>query len=137
MIEIVINFDNRVGLYKIYEPTTDTLMGSANLTEALFILNKFLTEGGMIKSDLLSSGEISYHLDSATMQEIIKGNVALLKQLKSGPSGFTRSSQKFGSSPQPRREEKGEYKSKSNKKGGAGGFQGATGFGNSARKFGF
>ena len=53
MIEIVINYDESRKEYKIYEPSTDTLMVSSNLTEALTILNKFLLEIGCHLKHLL------------------------------------------------------------------------------------
>ena len=34
MIEIVIKFDKAKGVFVVYEPATDTLMASTNLTEA-------------------------------------------------------------------------------------------------------
>ena len=52
----------------------------------------------MIVGSILDYGEISYHIDSATMKAMIESNVNLMKRLNSAPSGFTRASQKFGGS---------------------------------------
>lgn len=129
MIEVVINYDPIKGYYKIYEASTDTLLGSANLTEAICLLSEFLKKSGI---DLLSSTDIMYHLDSQTMVSIIEGNVNLLKQLANGPGSFVKSTQKFGSSSGS----SGKSDNKKKRKRG-GGFQGAKGFNESSRKFGF
>lgn len=132
-IDVVINYDPIKGYYKVYEPTTDTLLGSANLTEALCMFNNFLMEKGIVDKGILGGTNITYHLDSYTMNSIIEGNVNLLKQLNSGPGSFVRSSQKFGNSSNS---SSGDKK-KSRKKRSSGGFQGAKGFGEASKKFGF
>lgn len=96
MIEIVINYDQNSKVYKVYEPTSDTLLITSNLSESLIKLSEFLKNSGMIQSDILASDCISYHLDSATMIAMIESNVSLLKRLAQAPSVFTASSQKFG-----------------------------------------
>lgn len=96
MVEIVINYDPAQDEYKIYEPTTDTLLLSKNLTEALVNLSLFLQSTGMITTDLLGSPDITYHLDSYTLKGMVESNVALLKKLKTAPSGFMISNQRFG-----------------------------------------
>lgn len=137
MIEIVIKYDPIKQMYLIYEQSTDTLMASANLSEAICILNKFLVDSGMITEDLLHSHKVSYHLDSQTMISIIEGNLNLIKQLQSGPGSFVRSSQKFGAS-QPSGKDTTKPNSDSSKKGKSkGGFQSATGFNGAYKKFGF
>jgi hypothetical protein len=98
MIEIVINFDQNSKMYKVYEPTSDTLLITSNLSESLIKLSEFLRNSGMIQSDILASDCISYHLDSATMIAMIESNVSLLKRLAQAPSVFTSSAQKFGKS---------------------------------------
>lgn len=139
MIEIVICYDQDKQVYKIYEPSTDSLMVSANLTEALVVLNKFLHEQGLSNEDLLECDNISYHIDSKTMKSIIKGNLTLIKRLQTAPSGFMMSAQKFGAtstsggSQNSATDFKGKGKSG---KGGSGSFNGATGFKQSFKKFG-
>lgn len=98
MIEILINYLPDKQSYGVYEPTTETLLVSSNLSEALVSLSSFLKDSGMITSDILGCSEISYHLDSHTMKSIIESNVNLMKRLSNAPSGFMISSQRFGSS---------------------------------------
>lgn len=96
MIEVVINYNPDKDLYMVYEPSTNTLLATSNVTEALVNLSKFLKDSGMTSVDILECNEISYHLDSNTMKAIVKSNVALMKRLKNGPSELVKSSQKFG-----------------------------------------
>ena len=134
MIEVVIRYDPTRQAYAVYEPTTDSLMVAANLSEALLMLNKFLLESGMSSVDLLNCPDISYHIDSQTMLSIIEGNMKLLKRLNTAPSGFQISSQRFGGSGLSSKKE--EDNKKPTKKKSSGGFQGATGFRNAYKKFG-
>ena len=85
-------------MFGVYEPTTNTYMLSANPSEALVYLEKFLKESQMISTGLLECNDISYHLDSYSMKAMIESNVALMKRLNSAPSGFTISTQRFGGS---------------------------------------
>lgn len=96
MIEVVINYNPSKDLYMVYEPSTNTLLATSNVTEALVNLSKFLKDSGMTNVDILECDEISYHLDSKTMKAIVKSNVALMKRLSNGPSELMKSSQKFG-----------------------------------------
>ena len=96
MIQVVINYDPGTKEYKVYEPSTNIILVTTNITEALVNLSKFLLDSGMIDIDILNSDDISYHLDSATMKAIVKSNVTLLKRLNNGPSEIMKSSQKFG-----------------------------------------
>lgn len=98
MIEVLIKYLPDRSCYGVYEPTTDTLMAASNISEALVSLSKFLKDSGMIDKDILSSDEISYHLDSQTMKAMVESNVNLMKRLNNAPSGFMMSSQRFGSS---------------------------------------
>lgn len=98
MIEIVINYDKDNETFKVYEPTSDTLLITTNLSESFIKLSEFLRNSGMISTDILSSSDISYHLDSGTFIAMVESNVALLKRLASAPSVFTTSAQKFGTS---------------------------------------
>lgn len=131
MIEVVIRYNESRQEFVIYEPTSDTMMVGSNLTECLGNLSKLLME--MSGLDLLNNLDVSYHIDSYTMKAMITSNVDLLKQLKSGPSGFTRSQQKFGggsasvSSSDCSKSKKKKYNS---------GFQGAKGFSSAYKKFG-
>lgn len=97
-MDIVINYDPGTKEYKIYEPTTDSMIVSMNLTEGLVNLNLFLLSSGLIPegSDILLSKDIGYHLDSETFIAMIQSNVDLLKRLQNGPSEFKKSAGKFG-----------------------------------------
>ena len=96
MVEIVINYDKDNQKFNVYEPTTDTLLVSSNLTEALVNLSLFLGSAGLIQGDILDYPEISYHLDSYTVKSMVESNVNLIKRLQTAPSGFTISNQRFG-----------------------------------------
>lgn len=137
MIEIVINFDSSRNEYKIYEPTTDTLMASSNLTEALCLLNKFIESSGLSSiPNILECPNISYHLDSATMKAMIESNIALIKRLQTAPSGFTQSNRKFGGQTVVQQKPKDNFqKSNKNKTSMSYGFSGADGFRKSFKKF--
>lgn len=125
MIEIVINYDPQKQYFKIYEPSTDSLMVSANLGEALCILNQFLKDSGLSKEDILNSSNISYHIDSYTIRGIIEGNLKLIKRLNQAPSGFQTATQKLGG-----KDEGGKKKKQTT------GLASATGFRKAYRKFG-
>ena len=145
MIQVVINYDSTSSNYKVYEPTTQNLILTQDLTEALVTLSLFLQSKGMITGDILSTEEITYYLDSHTMKAIIESNVKLMKRLRTAPSAFQSSSQRFGTSSSSSIK-KGNFKNSSNnwgkdsakkfssRKGST--FQGATGFRNANKKFG-
>ncbi len=118
MIEIVINYDPESKNYKIYEPSTDSLMVSRNLTEALIVLNSFIKDSGLSDKDLLDNPEISYHLDSTTMRGIVEGNLKLMKRLFQAPSSL--------------QSNVGQEKEKKRR----GQFSSATGFKKAYKKFG-
>ena len=136
MIEIVINYDDSRKEYKIYEPSTDTLMVSSNLTEALTILNKFLLDSGLSKTDILECPDISYHIDSSTMRSIVEGNIKLIKRLRTAPSGFAMSSQRFGGGGGSGTQQQQATSQKKQQKKSGGQLSGATGFLGSYKKFG-
>lgn len=142
MVEIVINYDQNSQGYKIYEPTTDTLLVSSNLTEAFVNLSMFLSSSGLIQGDILNYPEISYHLDSYTVKSMIESNVNLLKRLQTAPSGFMISSQKFGGSSTSsyKKQEKGFDKSYQSEKRfsskSSSSFSGKSGFKTANKKFG-
>ena len=48
-MDIVINYDPGTKEYKIYEPTTDSMIVSMNLTEGLVNLNLFLNIGTYLR----------------------------------------------------------------------------------------
>ena len=98
MVEVVINYNKDNQNFQVYEPTTDTLLVSSNLTEALVNLSIFLNSAGLLQGDILDYPEISYHLDSYTVKSMVESNVNLIKRLQTAPSGFMISSQKFGGS---------------------------------------
>lgn len=95
-MDIVINHDPSTKEYKLYEPSTDSLIISMNLTEGLVNLNEFLKSSGLITEDILKSTNIAYHLDGETFIAMIQSNVDLLKRIQSGPSEFKKSAGKFG-----------------------------------------
>lgn len=96
MIDVVIGFDREQGVYKVYEPTSDTLLVTSNLGDSFLKLSEFLQQSGMIEHDLLGSQNIRYHIDSETFIAMVESNVNLLKRLNQSPSGFMISGQKFG-----------------------------------------
>lgn len=153
MVQIVINYDPGTQEFRIYEPLTDTILVSSNLTEAFVVLSDFLVSSQMITGNILDDTEISYHFDSYTVKAMIESNVNLIKRLKSGPSGFTVAAQRFGGSslPSPQRtyQEKKFSQGMSSSGftagktgfgnkgfGGQQGFSGKSGFKNSDKKFG-
>jgi hypothetical protein len=90
-------------------------MISANLSEGLVYLEKFLKDSKLIGKGLLDTDEITYHLDSMSMKNMIESNVNLMKRLNNAPSGFMMSQQKFGggsSMSSGSSKDKGGYKSK-------------------------
>lgn len=101
-MDVVINYDHQIESFKVYEPRTDTIIITKNLTEALVNLSNLLESLGLSFLEEEGIGEeINYHLDSYTLRSMIESNVALLKKLsQSGAplSGFTLSERKFGPS---------------------------------------
>lgn len=141
MIEIVINYDSMEEMFKVYEPSTDTLIITKNLTEALVNLSSFLSTSGIIDGDILTSTEITYHIDSQTMKSMIESNVSLIKRLSTSPSGFLISSQKFGgSNTSLNNKSRSSYSGSDFNKGKFGkksfGFNGKSSFKSSERRFG-
>ena len=143
MIDVVVGFDQEQGMYKIYEPTTDTLFVTTNLGDSFLKLSEFLKEQGMIPSDILASNDIRYHIDSSTFIAMVESNVNLMKRLSQSPSSFMISDKKFG---QPtgqlrdqiqQKKQNNNYKGKTNKrtKFKSGNFSKSS-FGDSYRKFG-
>ena len=98
MIDVVVTYDKDQEVFKVYEPTSDTLLVTSNLSESFVKLSEFLKNSGMINNDILTSDNIRYHIDSATFLAMIESNVNLLKRLNQSPSGFMISSQRFGQS---------------------------------------
>ena len=96
MIDVVINFDKSKGEFKLYEPTTDTLLITTSLGETFGKLDEFLKEHGLIATDILNTADINYHIDSTTFIAMVKSNADLLKRLNNSPSGFAISSNRFG-----------------------------------------
>lgn len=148
-MDIVINYDPTKKEYKIYEPSTDTVLVSTNLTEGIVNLDIFLKSQGLIQedSDILLSENIDYHMDSYTMRAMVESNVNLLKRLRSGQSEFKNSSNKFGLSNAATSNIKNTIKnkldqktsdfSKGSKNFSKGNFSGTMGsFGKSSGKFG-
>ena len=144
MIEVLINYVPEKKCFGVYEPSSDTIMYSGNLGEALVSLSKFLQDSGMISTDILNSDDISYHIDSATMKGIVESNVNLMKRLNTAPSGFMISSQKFGSSvTQNNKKDNNSGEQNNNKFGDKkrknfsnSGYSGNSGFKSSFKKFG-
>lgn len=138
MVEIVINYDKEKDEFKVYEPTTDTILISKSLSEALLNLSNFLSSSGLIDGDILSYPDISYHLDSYTVKQMIESNVNLLKRLNTAPSGFMISSQRFGGSSISSSKDNSNNSTFGKKKFGgmSSGFSGKSGFKKSNKKFG-
>lgn len=110
MIEIVIKYDEAKQQFLVYEPTTNTVLVSTNLTESLIKLNDFLKKSGLSQCDILGSSDISYHIDSMVMRTIVEGNVNLLKRLNQAPGSFTISNQRFGGGGQNKSSSPGTWK---------------------------
>ena len=140
MVEVVINYDQSSQSFKVYEPTTDTILVSSSLAEALANLSLFLSQSGLIQGDILNYPDISYHIDSFTLQAMVESNINLLKRLNTAPSGFMISSQRFGTSLNQSGNSKRDsgFKESSSKKFGhkSSGFSGKNGFKSSNKKFG-
>lgn len=136
MIEIAINYDKDKKVFKVYEPSSDTLMITSSLSESLLNLNKFLKDSNLINKDILQDENITYHLDSGTMIAMVESNVKLMKRLQNSPSGFINSSQKFGTtlSNKPLNNSSSEKQQKKGKRGT--GMFSNTAFRNSYKKFG-
>ena len=98
MVEIVIKFDPDKEMFNVYEPTSDTLLVTSSLSESLLKLNEFLKSEKLVKDDILNTADVSYHIDSYTMSTMIRSTANLLKRLSTASSGFTVSTQRFGSS---------------------------------------
>ena len=96
MINIVIGYDKSKEEFRVYEPTTDTLLITGSLGESFLKLSEFLRNSGMIATDILGSLDIQYHLDSSVFLALVESNVNLIKRLSQAPTGFMISSQKFG-----------------------------------------
>lgn len=99
MIDVVVNFDPIRGEFKLYEPTTDTLLITTSLGETFAKLDEFLKERGLIASSILATADVNYHIDSATFIAMVKSNADLLKRLNNAPSGFMISSNRLGITP--------------------------------------
>lgn len=99
MIDVVVNFDPTRGEFKLYEPTTDTLLITTSLGETFAKLDEFLKERGLIASSILATADVNYHIDSPTFIAMVKSNADLLKRLNNAPSGFMISSNRFGIMP--------------------------------------
>ncbi len=136
MIDVVIEYEKESGMYKVYEPTSDTLLITTNLTDSFLKLSEFLHQSGMIPGDILGSNDIRYHIDSATFLAMIESNVALLKRLNQAPSGFTIASQRFGQSQNTGRPQKQQKNGKQGRPKFKSGNFSKSSFNNSYKKFG-
>ena len=98
MIDVVINYDRAKKEYRLYEPTTDTIIITSNLSETFIKLSELLVSTGMIPDgDILNTNLVTYHLDSGTLISMVESNVNLLKRLtQQAPSIFTSAARKFG-----------------------------------------
>lgn len=134
MIDVVINFDSERKEFKLYEPTTDTLLITTSLGETFAKLDEFLKDRGLIASNILSTVDINYHIDSPTFIAMVKSNADLLKRLNNAPSGFMISSNRFGIS-QGQSSLSDSYKEKGRGKRKSATFS-KTSFNNSNKKFG-
>jgi hypothetical protein len=135
MIDVVIGFDKEEQVYKVYEPSTDTLLVTTSLGESFIKLSEFLKSKGMIMGDLLGDDNVRYHIDSATLLAMVESNANLLKRLSQAPSGFMISGQRFGqSTTSSSSSNKGGQKKQ--KFGGSGGTFSKSKFNESYKKFG-
>lgn len=139
-MDIVINYDQDSNQFKVYEPTTDTVIITTNLTLALINLSNFLINQGL--SDILNCPDVNYHLDSYTMKVMIESNVSLLKKINSSniKSGFMISSQKFGTSTSSQplssyKKDNNSIKDSNRKYKSSGKFSGKSGFKSANKKF--
>lgn len=125
MINVVINYDSQRKEYKLYEPTTDTIIITANLSETFIKLSEFLTNAGLISGgDILNTDQVTYHLDSGTLISMVESNVNLMKRLTTqAPSIFTASALKFGSSSSSSQTQQKQKQDYSKGKGGKGDYQ--------------
>jgi hypothetical protein len=98
MIDVVINYDKAKKEYRLYEPTTDTIIITSNLSETFIKLSELLVSTGLIPDgDILNTNLVTYHLDSGTLISMVESNVNLLKRLtQQAPSIFTSAARKFG-----------------------------------------
>lgn len=135
MIDVVVNFDQSSGEFKLYEPTTDTLLITTSLGETFAKLDEFLKDRGLIATNILSTADINYHIDSATFIAMVKSNVDLLKRLNTAPSGFTISSNRFGIVPGQNSFKDSFQDSKKGRKKSKATFSKSS-FNNSSKKFG-
>lgn len=129
MIDVVINYDKAKKEYRLYEPTTDTIIITSNLSETFIKLSELLVSTGMIPDgDILNTNLVTYHLDSGTLISMVESNVNLLKRLtQQAPSIFTSAARKFGgvsasnsllSSSQSSFQKKNDYNNREDKKSG-------------------
>lgn len=98
MIQIVINYDQDLGMYKLYNSDLDIMLTSDEMFKVLVMFNMHLMELYGENFNILKSDEIEYILDSASMKQMIVSNVQLLKRLNRAPSAFQESSERFGNS---------------------------------------
>ena len=136
MIDVVIGYDKEDQVYKVYEPSTDTLLVTTSLGESFIKLSEFLKSSGMIIGDLLGDDNVRYHIDSATLLAMVESNANLLKRLNQAPSGFMISGQRFGQSTTSSSQNKNNGSGKKQKFGGSGGTFSKSKFNESYKKFG-
>lgn len=98
MIQIIINYDKDLGVYKLYNSDLDILLTSDEMFKVLVMFNTHLMELYGENFNILKSDEIDYILDSASMKQMITSNVQLLKRLSRAPSAFQESAERFGNS---------------------------------------
>jgi len=135
MIDVVIGYDKEDQVYKVYEPSTDTLLVTTSLGESFIKLSEFLKSRGMIVGDLLGDDNVRYHIDSATLLAMVESNANLLKRLNQAPSGFMISGQRFGQSTTSPTQSSSKN-GKKQKFGGSGGTFSKSKFNESYKKFG-
>ena len=136
MIDVVIGYDKEDQVYKVYEPSTDTLLVTTSLGESFIKLSEFLKAQGMIMGDLLGDDSVRYHIDSATLLAMVESNANLLKRLNQAPSGFMISGQRFGQSTASSSQSSSRGGQKKQKFGGSGGTFSKSKFNESYKKFG-
>lgn len=98
MIDVVINYDLDLEIFKLYYKDLDVVFTSEEMFKVLVLFNSFISEHYGENFNILNSTEINYILDSYSMKQMILSNVKLIKRLSKMPSAFQQSNERFGSS---------------------------------------
>lgn len=97
MIDVIINYDSDLEVFKLYYKDLDVVFTSEEMFKVLVLFNSFISEHYGENFNILNSTEINYILDSHSMKQMILSNVKLIKRLSRMPSAFQKSNERFGS----------------------------------------